>query len=651
MSRLRQIYNRIQAINHRVIDRSLAAALPTADPLSLKLIALSLLQRDDPDAQAQLLRRYDQLPRDIRATIIRHAKDLYEPLRRLARLPADEGPLNAIAIVNAAKLTDATYLAAEQLFHRPTPVREQAAACLLDLANWVATPLGNPGEPAQPHADAACAHHVQTAVEEAVNHFRGHKQPDTLLALAALTPRSMPMGALYLGERHHAASEAMRTLLADAADPETRRALLAFIRIPALTDAALLGLTTTAASARIAEIMPTTHLLLNPRAVKALAKASRPTHLWPTPEQHAAMTPAQSRGLARWAVALPIEPAQRIKRLAKLSTTPDSAARLSALRALMAIPLPTADHAVTRFCHDHDERIARIALRHLIRRQWDGLSPLMLDLLGSDHPSVRQLASRKLAPAGFKRLWTGWSHMSEPQRIATGRALIKIDPLLHEHLAAKLNAPLRDDRIRALEIIQGLNQAAFFQGSVAALFDEPDQVVAATAARVLGTVHSDFAVQALETALDHPDTRVRANAVEALRQLQATGHLQRLAEIAQNDENRPRANAIAALMQMQTADAMKSLADMLHDPRPKQRASALWLIESMGLIEVARHAAEMSVSDPDQKVQSRARSAVQHLIKLMADPNPNPESQTNTQTDTQPDTQSDTQSQQTLASA
>ncbi len=121
----------------------------------------------------------------------------------------------------------------------------------------------------------------------------------------------------------------------------------------------------------------------------------------------------------------------------------------------------------------------------------------------------------------------------------------------------------------------------------------------------------------LEGALSHADSRVRANAVESLDQLKSTKHLEQLLEMANRDEGRPRANAIGSLMNMRAGDALEALVRMLNDPRPKQRTSALWLVDQLGLTDVARHVAEMSITDPDREVKTRAGGVIHHLIDAM----------------------------------
>ena len=145
-----------------------------------------------------------------------------------------------------------------------------------------------------------------------------------------------------------------------------------------------------------------------------------------------------------------------------------------------------------------------------------------------------------------------------------------------------------------------------------------DSLIASAAVRALGSASGDEVRHTLEAALKHEDSRVRANAVEALQQHKSTAHVLELVDMAERDESRPRANAIGALIQMRTGDALGSLSRMLDDTRANQRISALWLVEHMGIIDVARQVAEMSISDGNEKVRDRAERAVRQLIQVMS---------------------------------
>jgi HEAT repeat protein len=246
------------------------------------------------------------------------------------------------------------------------------------------------------------------------------------------------------------------------------------------------------------------------------------------------------------------------------------------------------------------------------------MARLLVRLINDDRDGVRILAGQYLAKVGFDNLWESWPRLRHLQQLAAGRALIKIHPLFHARLADKLAHPDRGCRLRALSIIHGLNQGALFERAIVMLASGTDPVVAASAVRALGSISSPATAAGLERALEHRDSRVRANAIEALQELGLNRHRAKLLAMARQEDSRPRANAIGALLPLQTLDALNLLATMLADPRPQQRTSALWLVEAAGLIDLARHVAEISLADPDQGVRTRAAGVIQKMVRAAA---------------------------------
>ena len=338
------------------------------------------------------------------------------------------------------------------------------------------------------------------------------------------------------------------------------------------------------------------------------------------------MSPLQLRAVPRWIAALSLEAAQKVQKLATMAVVSDAPARLAALRQIMILardPRAVGAYAIIAdFCHDPDPQLGRIALRFLTNRQWDGLIPLLLKLVNSDHPEIRAVAAEELAPLGFDRLWSAWARLTAAKQLAAGRALIKIDANFHRNIARKLDDPSQETRMRALLMIYTLNQGAFFIEALKVLIKDDDDRVTSAAARALGTADKEEASSSLREALDHTDNRVRANAVEALYEMDPSDYIDKLIEMANVDDNRPRANAIGVLLEMKMLGAIDLLKDMLSDSRTEQRISALWLIQRIDLVEVAQYVAEISISDPDSQVRQRAGNVIQHLIKtLEQDPN------------------------------
>jgi len=87
--------------------------------------------------------------------------------------------------------------------------------------------------------------------------------------------------------------------------------------------------------------------------------------------------------------------------------------------------------------------------------------------------------------------------------------------------------------------------------------------------------------------------------------------------MARNEDNRPRANAISALMGIRHPEAADALSAMLVDRRARHRISALWVVGQNDMLSLAGHVAELSISDPDREVKSRAEVVVRYLMGLM----------------------------------
>ena len=168
-------------------------------------------------------------------------------------------------------------------------------------------------------------------------------------------------------------------------------------------------------------------------------------------------------------------------------------------------------------------------------------------------------------------------------------------------------------------MIATLRQGGFFEPSLVRLATGDDAKLAAAAMSALGSATGEASLDALERGLDHDDSRVRANAVEALAARASAEHLSRFTELAQSHDeaNRPRANAIAAILDQEPEAAAKALVQMLKDDRTAHRHSALWVAKSEGMVDVARHVAEMSISDPDETVRQRASQVINDLLGLM----------------------------------
>lgn len=615
MATLETIYGRIASIADASADGALAAALPTADAAALPWIVKAILARSSVPGKLALVMNWHRLDADLKAAVAVQVAELESPVRMAMGEAGSHGPDHAVAIIRQTKAAPLAYLLSERLRHGRAEGKQQAAEALLELAMSIVT---DPSDEAEPLRDSTEVGFITTAVEDAIVHYGQHQQPAVLLAMLVLAPRPLPLAMLVLQQQDHPAVPTLRRLLTRAEHPAVQRSMFMLMATPTLGDVIRDVITRLGWGRGIGPLLASSHLLLKP----AIAQAARRIDGWepslPDDQEIQAFPVHQTRGLARWIAALPLETAQRVEALARLNCIQDPLARLSALRQLMALAPQTggagAYEVIGGYCSDPQRVLARIALRFLIDRRWPGLPKLLPKLINSPHGSVRALAAQHLAPIAFDRLWESWPRLDEAGRLSAGKALIKIDPAFHRRIGQRLTILERKSRLRALSMIHVLNQGELFESALLSLIRDGDVYVVASTARALGTVHTQAAREALENALLHEDARVRANSIEALEQMGTHHHIARLLEIAQTDENRPRANAIRALMHLSTSEAVDALRTMLADASASQRQSALWLVENLGLLTLARQVAEMSITDPDRSTKDRANHVIHQLV-------------------------------------
>lgn len=643
MAKVQQIYKQLQRTEDVTVDRAMTAALPTADRFALRLIALMLLKRKHPDGLLGLVLHHHLLPSDIQHTVANHAGELFTPLRKAAGMGHTHGPLNAIQIIHRSLSARLAYLASDQLRHGSSEAQGASGACLLHLARHAAS---DPRPGVLPQIEPKGIEYLQTALDEAVQCFGRHEQRSALVAAVWLAMRGSGALRQTLGQEKDPATRAMAALMEEAEQPAVLRSLAVLMSVPTVREAGRRGLRRAGERGRLGPMLAHFHMLRLPEVAAAMGEMDADTlGAVGVDEATARSMPAHElRGLPAWVMALPMEHGEKVRQLAQLRHVPDPATRLMALRRLMAISERgrraredasvggddgekggeagerTAEEvleAVAGFCDDVDAPIARIALRHLVRRQYVGLTRLLMRLVNSPHEAIQQYATRQLAPIGFQRLWEVWPRLDEQLRGAAIRALAKLDDSLSRHLGEKLRSDEQAAKLRALNMVAEMNMGGAFEGELRELSESPNEKVASAAVKALGSAGTRAAMASVEKAMEHTDDRVRANAAEAMSQLRSTQHVEQLAQMADEESNRPRASAIGALMAMKAGEALPALTRMLEDDRPEHRISALWLVEHMGVMEAAQAVAALATSDPDPEVRRRAEHVAAEVLAMM----------------------------------
>ncbi len=626
MVKLQQIHSFLRAKPDPCIDLAFAQALPTADPESLGPMAQVLLDRRQTQGCLALIEQYHRLPEQTRQAVLLEAPELTRALRQAMSNHKGTGPANALHIIHQSASVRLAYLIPDLLRHGQDELKDEAANCLLEMAERTQD-TGSESAPAG-HMAVETAF-VTSAVRDALRYFAQHQRKEVLLAMFNLPLPAISELLRSLAEMGDDWTRPTGVMLTRSDTPAVRRALLAALAFESLQPFALDGIGLAVETGPLTEALSRWHLLkLNPIR-NAIAKIKHTERFVPGMSAFVKLDrPGDTLGLVAWLDALPIEPHNMTRRLGQLSKAPDPATRLLALRRLIAIAdqvddATQANHAIAGYCSDSEPGIVRVAVTHLIRRGYSDITRVLAQLINSPDVRVQQIATKRLTPVAFSKLWESWPRLDSEHRLAAGRALIKIDPTFHAALHDKLCLPDPLAKTRALSIITELNQGLLLQDLILRLSRDDDPRVVASAIKALGAADPQRVLPTIEAALEHEDERIRANAVEALAQLDTGKHAERLVSLTEEQEpNRARANAIQALMQMNAGQALQALSHMLSDPRAEHRASALWLVEAMGIAEVARDVAEMSITESDPTIRERAGRVVQNLIELMSQPLP-----------------------------
>ena len=616
----RAILQMLRSIDDVTVDRAMIAALATSKGKQLQGICDSLMKRGRREGLTGLVLNYHTLPSEVQGQMVGMIKKLYTPMRVAASQRNSEGPANVLEIIRTSKSMRLSYLIGEQLRHGTDATRDLAAYSLVELARTVREQLIEKVGEESGGLELKHVPYLERVIDESVVLYDSHLQPGVLVAMCGMMPRRLNEAMHVLGVSSHTATSPMKSLMRQSDDKEVRSALLMLMQIDGLGRAGLDGIRGSIGTGRFGDCLTNWHML------KLNAVRNKVEHIKHTKGLWTGWSEDESReqvqlGEVQWLDSLPIGSTKKADLLSELAGHDNRLVRLIGIRSLLKLanldPNDAVDDAIAGFVDDKEVSIARIAVWHLIRCKYKGLAVRLAGLVNSKHEQIREIAGKHLGPLGFQRLWENWDSMGKKRKLAAGRALIKISPDFHIYLEEKLRRSDTRSKLRSISMIDLLNQGEFFDRILIQLSYHMDDKVRASAIKSLGAVQSHEAANVIEQALSHQNDRVRANAIEAIAAYQTPELVTKLLSLTKDDANRARANAIGVLMQSDPEKALNELKEMLMDKRTMHRVSALWLVEVLGLIEVAKDVAEMSISDPNTEVQKRADRVVHELMRMM----------------------------------
>ena len=588
-----------------VADQAMLEAIAWADRQTQQSLMACLIERGQPVGLRGLVTHYHLFADGAKKHLCLAVAKLGNGLRDAAIHDNVQTRLNVIEIIAQAEAGSMAYLLVQQLRGEDSRLSKAAAGTLFGLARRFASGAGLSRSPERQY--------IEGAVVEASACFHQHRRKGVVMAAVCFARRPSPLLHRHVIDPRGSAHQAAAEFITRGDHAIAARAMLPLGSYPSMTDAVMRGLSAPDSGKHLNLLIHDAHLLLHESVRAALRHVRRSHHLRPSLAE--ALDSRSMRLAARWVRELSLKPEQQIEEWSHLAASEQAATRLLALRTMTGMENESIDDLVASMCFDADATIARIALRHLLRRRWAGLERLMIRLVGSPHEDVRKLAEQQFGPIGFDRFWTRWPNLTTAMRSTAGRALMKIESQFLQKLAKRMTDRDPEQRFQAIMVARHLDQVSYFDQHLVKLSKDSDSRVASAAIKAMGVLHDSVAaVDAVQSALEHDDDRVRANAIEAMDSMHRLSMVsQKLVKIAAGRGNRSRATAIKALMELPLSQALPQLQRMLHDEDEHHRTSALWVVQKLGVLPMWHDVADLARHDDSQLVRRRALRMVREM--------------------------------------
>jgi len=598
------------------VAAALAGAIDHAEPGEASPLAEALAALGTVEAAAAVVRRLHRLG-DARLRLLRSLRHdvLAEAVQRASTARPTQARVNAFDLIGEHRLVESLGTLADALqTHRDEPAEDAAAKALLRAT------VGLAGEQGRRRTEPATTSALDAALARAIASPVGQRREDVRLAAALVSRRAGPrLAALLDGDGDDdAGARAVRSVAARLDLPLVRRNLVNWLAWPAMTRAAIRGLERVVGDGWFDDVLHSGRLLRLPARRRALRMLVRPLRALPTITTTVRLSPESQRGAVEFLVAAPISAARRVERLADCVALPDPSARLSALRALLAIDHDDAIAAIRAYCFDAEAAVAMVAAQAALARAEDPPVAFLDRLCRSPHPRVREQAMARRARldgAGFFRHFEALPPTQAA--IAARHALRRDRGEFIECLRRVIATGSRRARIGAISLAGRIDVVEDIELELLQDCLSSDEHVASAAAAALRASTSRSAAEALRAALRSAAPRVRANAAEALAARDGANALPLLEPLLRARHARSRANALAAFVRHGSAGEVE-LHAMLRDRDPAHRVSAAWAAGRARCTAALPELAALTGHDVSRAVRAAAARAKRRLEDVAA---------------------------------
>ncbi len=592
-------------LDNAAADTALVEILPELRGRAQATAFDLLVRRGDAARLAPVLGRFDALDESLQTLIVSRARGLFAAVRTAIGSSKVEQRTGAIEVIVRSDTSELAYLLADALRVQCPRTRALAAEGLHRMADqWL---LGSGADVLS--ADAGRTSHagfLAQALQAGIMTWEIHHQPKVLEAAVWMAGHLMPAIRLKLDDPKTKIGHMLNEILTVASSPRLAGFAVRALAVPVLRAAAARAIGDARDITFIRAVLSHGWLLADDEIRRGCRwiRASRWLHQgmeeflgFDRREAAAALQLLDAAGGSHEA---------RIERCRELLDAGDHDLRTAVLWRLFADPSEAASDLLTTIAGRSSDELARLAMREVKRRRPDSAPPTRaVDL---DDDTVPGSAARK----AFDELWQRFDRSSPPDRASL---VERIGGDLFKLLRARLSGSAPADRARAVRVARAVGVVKELQEHIFGLAHDPDSVVRSAAISALADLPGPTSVRILRAAVDDADPRVQADAIEALDRLDTEERIPVTQPKLESPHNRVRANAVKSLLRVELEQAGEVLLDMLEDHSRAQRLSALWVVRRLELGAVLHRIAEMSDSDPDERVKARAARVMHELLQ------------------------------------
>lgn len=523
MAGLPATFDLLASTANEAADSVLLAALDSTHREARDAGLAALLQRRNPAAELNILRRWpemserwksqiaqrpDWLSSAIRATVVHRDSRLFETACTAAVFTHNYDSLDVL-IAAASDVAN--------------PLGRTAATATLELSEQILEELASPRDYRIRRDPQQQRSYVLPALERAAMSLATHGRREVLEAFLLLTSRENAALKKLLQTPQERNFTALAEVLATSPRPGIERLLLSYLDDPHAPLAALQIIGRRGDVSFIRQLTRKIGAEPSPTIRANLKRMDSISWIIANFGTLDALREAEQPGAVHLAAASSIPRGHALDVITYILKHGKVAARRIGAEALADFPDPEAGELVLRLLDDDDPLVRTAAARQLRPRNLPGAIERLVALLDSRHPDEREAAREGLAEFTLDRYAANFDDLTPAARISAGALVRRVDETALPRIRSELSSAARGSRKTALEWAVALDVVGQLEGPIAALLQDEDQYLRIDAIRALTTNPTPQVLQYLRDALLDPYPLVQQAAEAAVREVKGQG--------------------------------------------------------------------------------------------------------------------------------